>query len=134
MFYFDTLEILQDAALKLSQGGAIKDRLFEAYTCHLSQLDQQGIPAELREDFEALCTAMQREQPLPRETVARASVRKMSNEEVVRHAAMVVHLLVAVARAGSQPLPRRKPRQVGSAPIVNLFAADNADTGVFNRA
>jgi len=117
------LDLLQQAAVTLSQDGAIKDRLAEAYASHLIQIDSEDLPEQLRSEFESLCAAMRRERPLPRETAIRASVRKMSNEEAARHAAAVVKIFAGVARVGTAA-PVRRVRNPASAPIVNLFAAD----------
>lgn len=117
------LDLLQQATVALAQGGAIKDRLAEAFSAHLAQIDPDDLPEALRDDFNALRAAMRRESPLPRESVIRASVRKMSNEEAARHATAVVRAFAGVARAGNQVAVRRV-RNPASAPIVNLFAAD----------
>jgi hypothetical protein len=117
------LDLLQQAAVTLSQGGAIKDRLADAYAEHLIQIDSDELPEQLRGEFNALCSAMRRERPQPRESAIRASVRKMSNEEAARHAAAVVKIFAGVARSGSGIATRRSRNPV-SAPIVNLFAAD----------
>jgi hypothetical protein len=118
----NALDLLQQATLTLSQDGSIKDRLAEAYATHLSQVDAEDLPEHLRSEFESLCAAMRRERPQPRESVTRASVRKMSIEEAARHAALVVRIFAAMARTGTAA-PRRARNPV-SAPIVNLFAAD----------
>ncbi|MBK9253179.1 MAG: hypothetical protein IPM70_15510 [Proteobacteria bacterium] len=117
------LELLQQATVTLSQGGAIKDRLAEAYAAYLIQIDSEDLPENLRAEFNALCTAMRRERPQPRESAIRASVRKMSNDEAARHAAVVVKVFAGVARSGSG-MATRRVRNPASAPIVNLFAAD----------
>lgn len=117
------LDLLQQATITLTQSGAIKDRLAEAYAAHLIQIDADDLPEQLRGDFTALCDAMRRERPLPRESAIRASVRKMSNEEALRHAAVVVKLFAGVARTSTGAVPRRV-RNPASAPIVSLFAAD----------
>jgi hypothetical protein len=117
------LELLQQATVTLSQGGAIKDRLADAYAAYLIQIDSEDLPEHLRAEFNALCAAMRRERPQPRESAIRASVRKMSNDEAARHAAAVVKVFAGVARAGSATSTRRV-RNPASAPIVNLFAAD----------
>ena len=117
------LELLQQATVTLSQGGAIKDRLADAYAAYLIQVDSEDLPEHLRAEFNALCAAMRRERPQPRESAIRASVRKMSNDEAARHAAAVVKIFAGVARAGSVTGTRRV-RNPASAPIVNLFAAD----------
>lgn len=118
------LDLLQQATITLSQGGSIKDRLADAYATHLIQVDVEDLPEPLRDEFEYLCQAMRRERPLPRETAIRASVRKMSNEEAARHAALVVRIFAAVARTGASVIARRSVRNPVGAPIVNLFAAD----------
>jgi hypothetical protein len=116
-------DLLQQATITLSQGGAIKDRLADAYAEYLIQVDCEDLPEQLRAEFNALCSAMRRERPQPRESVIRASVRKMSNDEAARHAAAVVKIFAGVARAGNGNAARRVRNPV-SAPIVNLFAAD----------
>ena len=60
-----TLDLLQRAALRLSQEGSIKDRLAEAYASHLLDVDADELPEDVREDFAAMCEAMHRERPLP---------------------------------------------------------------------
>ncbi len=116
----NSLELLQDAALVLTQAGTVKDRLVSAYTNHLSYLDASLVPDKFRDEFESMCEAMHRERPLPRENPVRASVRKMSNDEANGYAALVVKIYGAVARAGQSALPRTPVL----APIVQLFAAD----------
>jgi hypothetical protein len=69
-----------------------------------------------------MCEAMSRERPLPRENPVRASVRKMSNDEASRYAALVVRLYAAVAR--DRGMAGQISRQPALAPIVQLFAAD----------
>lgn len=132
----DVLDQLHQAMVKLSQSGPIKDRLADAYATFLSSVDAAAIPERYRAGFVELHTALNRERPLPRESVARASVRKMSSEEADRHAALVVHAFAALARVNSPVVvrapARRKPRkqqQMDSAifnvsPIVKLFARD----------
>jgi hypothetical protein len=119
-----TLDLLQKATLKLSQGGSIKDRLADAYASHLIGIDLEDLPEGVRNEFGNLCAAMQREQPLPRESAIRASVRKMSNEEATHYAALVVRVFAAYARAGSASTVRRAPRAVAGAPLMQLLAAD----------
>jgi hypothetical protein len=117
------LDLLLQATVTLTQGGAIKDRLADAYAAHLIQIDSEDLPEHLRSDFDALCSAMRRERPQPRESEIRASVRKMSNEDAARHAAAVVKIFAGVARTGAGTAVRRVRNPISS-PIVNLFAAD----------
>jgi hypothetical protein len=134
----DTLERFHQATVVLCREGAIKDRLADAYAMHLAHIDIEHVPAELRAEFEALRAAMNRALPLPRESVVRASVRKMSNDEASRHAVQVVHLYAGVAR---EQRPVRAPRRASRtlrrvanvsplvspnvSPIVKLFAKEN---------
>jgi hypothetical protein len=123
----DTLDLLQQATVTLSQSGSIKDRLADAYSAHLIDVDADDLPECFRTEFTAMCAAMSRERPLPRESVARASVRKMSNEEAGRYAALVVTVFAALARSSAAAVAtsRRKSRaSQTAAPIVQLFAAE----------
>jgi hypothetical protein len=116
-----TLELLQDAALVLSQHGSVKERLAQAYLCHLSALEASQLPETFRAEFRSMCEAMRRERPQPRENPVLASIRKMSNSEASNYTALVIRLYAAVARAGTS-VPLARPPVL--APIVQLFAAD----------
>jgi hypothetical protein len=119
----ETIDHLQQATLRLSQEGSLKDRLIEAYTHHLEDLDPQSMPEGLRSEFESLHSAMHSAAPLPRECVIRASVRKMSILEVRAHAALVVRSFAALARTDQQARPgQRSSRQSAAHPVVSLFA------------
>jgi hypothetical protein len=117
-----TLDLLQRAALRLSQEGSIKDRLAAAYASHLLEVDADDLPEDVREAFAAMCEAMHRERPLPRESVIRASVRKMSNEEAGRHAALVVRAFASLARAEATGVSMRRAGRKHAAPLVQMFA------------
>jgi hypothetical protein len=117
-----TLDQLQRAALRLSQEGSIKDRLADAYAAHLLEVDTEDLPDDVRDDFAAMCEAMHRERPLPRESVIRASVRKMSNEQAGQHAALVVRAFASLARAESGGASMRRPGRKTAAPVLQMFA------------
>lgn len=117
------LEQLQAATLRLAQAGLVKDRLAEAYLHHLSLIEAHQIPEALRAEFAAMCAAMRRERPLPRENPVRASIRKMSNEEANAYAALVVRAFSAVAQA-REPASAARPTPAALAPIMQLFAAE----------
>jgi hypothetical protein len=117
----NNFEQLQLATLRLSQDGPIKDRLAEAYAAHLVAVEAELLPESLREDFGALCAAMQRESPQVRESAVRASVRKMSAQEASRYAALVVRLFAGMARVEAQATFPAS-RSARSAPVVKLFA------------
>jgi hypothetical protein len=118
----NTLDLLQRAALRLSQEGSIKDRLADAYAAYLLDIDAEDLPEEIREDFAAMCHAMHRERPLPRESVIRASVRKMSNEEAGQHSALVVRAFASLARAEVAGVSMRRAVRKPAAPVLQMFA------------
>jgi hypothetical protein len=121
----NTLDLLQRATIRLSQEGSIKDRLADAYASHLQELEAEDLPDGVRNEFATLCAAMHRERPLPRESVIRASVRKMSNDEAGRYAAMVVRVFATLARTELAVVgTRRNLRGQTSTPVVQLFAAE----------
>lgn len=126
----EVLDQLQQATVKLSQSGPIKERLADAYSTCLHTIEASDIPDRLRADFVEMHAALNRERPLPRESRVRASVRKMSNEEADRHAALVVQAFAALARTRSPVIAPRKPRPepvnaiIKVSPIVKLFARD----------
>ncbi len=118
-----TLDLLQRAAVRLSQDGSIKDRLADAYATHLDELDADDLPEGVRNEFAAMCEALHRERPLSRESVIRASIRKMSNEEAGCYAALVVRLFAVVARSeAAGAAARRVGRNPAVSPVVQLFA------------
>ena len=117
-----TLDLLQRAATRLSQDGSIKDRLADAYSAHLSGVDAEELPETVRMDFVAMCEAMHRERPLPRESVVRASVRKMSTDEAGQYAALVVRALTSVARSETAIAALRHAARKPAAPVLQLFA------------
>jgi hypothetical protein len=119
----EIIDHLQQATLRLSQEGSLKDRLLDAYTHHLAELDPASLPEGLRVEFESLHTALHSATPLPRECVVRASIRKMSSVEVRTHAALVVRAFAALAL--NQQVPRsvqRASRSAQAHPVVSLFA------------
>jgi hypothetical protein len=118
------LDQLQQATLRLTLEGSLKDRLAEAYRDHVRDLDAGSLPESLRDEFDALHSAMHSAVPQPRECVIRASVRKMSNLEVRMHAALVVRAFAALARANADEMTllQRPPRQAASAQVQPLFA------------
>lgn len=119
----DTIDLLQQATMALSQEGSLKDRLIEAYTDHLAELDPQVLPENLCAEFKKLHAAMHSAAPLPRDCVIRASVRKMSIIEVRAHAGLVVRAFAALARNQQvSKAPQRVARSAPSHPVVSLFA------------
>jgi len=93
-----TWEQLEGAALTLARSGTIKDRLADAYRNHLSLVNADELPEELREEFRACHEALTRERPLRGEDAVRATVRKMSNQEADELACCVIRLFAAMVR------------------------------------
>jgi hypothetical protein len=88
---------LEAAVTTLSGNGALKDRLTRAYARHLEQLETEALPPTVRSEFAALANALHSARALPGDNVVRASVRKLSNEEAERCAALIVRTYTQVA-------------------------------------
>ncbi len=83
---------LEAAVTALATQGALKDRLSTAYCNHLEDIDAQDLPLEAQQDFVELSKAMHAARVLPGDSIVRASVRKLSNDEAERYAALIVRL------------------------------------------
>jgi hypothetical protein len=106
---------LESAVLELVGNGALKDRLYAAWCKHLDGIDLQDLPGETQEDYAAMVRVMHGARALPGDSVVRASIRKFSNEEAARYAALVLR----VWRLRVQELaatPRAPARSAASAP------------------
>lgn len=114
-----TWEKFHSATIELAGAGPIKRRLFGAYVNHLSSLDSDQLPKEIREDFSSFTRAMRAVRPLPGEDAVRATVRKMSDHEANLHAVQIVNMLGTVSR---MQMSVRVPQ---SASVVQLYAAEN---------
>ena len=90
-------ERLESAALALSTSDGIKDRLYVAWSRHLADLELRDFPREVREEFEELTRALNRERALPGDSKLRASLRKLSNADATRFAALIVRTYGRVA-------------------------------------
>jgi len=114
-----TWEKLQGATMSLARSGSIKERLAEAYRVYLSELSEEELPREMREEFHAVIEALTRERPMMRgEDAVRATLRKMSSEEADRIACSVVRMFAAAPRVSVAP------RHVPSAQVVPLYLAE----------
>ena len=86
-------------AVSLCTGAqAIKPRLADAWVQHLDAIDPGKLPPGLRVKFRQLRTAMYREQPMPGEHVARASVRKMSQKQAAEHTRTIAAIYSELTR------------------------------------
>lgn len=95
------------ATAMLASAGPIKHRLLEAYRQHLSTVDQEQLPKEIREEFCNLCSGMATVRPLRGETAVQATVRKMSDAEAGLKATQIVNIFGMIARAQIQ---QRQPK------------------------
>ena len=116
-----TFERLQGATLSLSRSAHIKERLTDAFRNHLSYIEEDELPSELREEFRTLNHEVTREPPLLRgEDALRATVRKLSCDEAEAIACRVVHLFVDLTR--TQAASSRKSAK--AAALVPLYLAE----------
>ena len=100
-------ERFQAAVDVLVGDGSIKDRLSLAYVENLDDLEDTELPAELRDTFESLQSALHAERPVGREPCVRATVRKMSGFEAKEHASTIVRLYTDLVRLGERAEPLR---------------------------
>jgi hypothetical protein len=107
---------LQAAALSLAGPGPIKERLTDAYA-HLEDLEAADLPA-FGDEFADMIKALHREQPMPGDSVVRASVRKLSSQDVRQYAELLVRLYGMAASIKHQ---RSAPRAV--APAAKFLVA-----------
>ncbi len=94
-------ESLHKATLELARPSALKQRLTDAFTRHLLDLSPSEMPAELRQDFEALRQSMTRVRPQRGECAVAVTVRKMSIGEADACAARIVALLDSLHRTSA---------------------------------
>jgi hypothetical protein len=128
---------LEAAVTALATHGALKDRLSTAYCTHLEGIAPQDLPLEAQQDFAELSKAMHAARVLPGDSIVRASVRKLSNEEAHAYAALIVRLygmemqnqsqLEATATAAATTLraaARNGAAARAAAPLAALLALD----------
>jgi hypothetical protein len=102
-------ERLEAAALALAGCEPIKDRLAIAWGKHLADLEARDV----RDEFEQLFQALNRERALPGDTVLKASLRKLSTAEASRYATLIIRTYGHVASMKTsqlQILPRAVPQ------------------------
>lgn len=114
-----TWEKLHSATVELAGVGPIKHRLFGAYMNHLSSLDSEQLPKEIRDDFSSFTRAMRSVRPLPGEDAVRATVRKMSDYEANQYAVQIVNMLGTVSR-----VQMGTRSSAAGASVVQLYAAE----------
>lgn len=109
----------QGATLSLARSGSIKDRLADAYRNYLSDISEDELPREIREEFRAVSLSFTREPPMLRgEDAASATIRKLSNDEADHLACSVVRLFSVIPRGGPAV------RHSATAQVVPLYVAE----------
>ena len=127
---------LETAVTILIGHGALKDRLALAYADCLEQLDEQDLPIEVQDEFAQMTQAMHRARALPGDNIVRASIRKLSNEEAQRYAALVVRMYgLRMADQAAIRTPVRAPAARGASPLATLLGLDSttASSGTHSK-
>jgi hypothetical protein len=105
---------LEAAVTALVGNGTLKDRLCTAWCEHLDGLSVHEMPEEAQDEFEALTRVMHGARALPGDSVVRASIRKFSNDEAERCAALILRLYrLRIEELTATP---RVPARAASAP------------------
>lgn len=112
-------ESLYKATLELAKPSAQKQRLTDAFTRHLLDLPSHEMPADLRQDFEALRLSMTRVRPLAGESAVAATVRKMSIGEADACAARIIALLDSLHQAMAAASAKANSQSQGRAPSIS---------------
>lgn len=82
----------------LAGHGHIKQRLIKAYEDNLEEIDEDELPASMRQAFADLRESMYRVTPLKGESRVCASVRKMSPQDATECACRVVALFSELSK------------------------------------
>ena len=103
-------ESLHRAALEVATADSVKQRVTNAFSKYLEELDLATLPAELRPRYTELVARLTRVRPLRGESAVAATVRKMSNEEAAECAQQIVELLADAASVRVTSVPRSRPQ------------------------
>lgn len=134
---------LETAVIELIGNGALKDRLYAAWCKHLDGIAVQDLPEETQEEYAAMVRVMHGARALPGDSVVRASIRKFSNEEAARHAALVLRVwrlrieeLASASRSPVRSAPaalreatQRETTQREATPLAALLALEGGARG-----
>lgn len=111
-------ESLHRAMHELASSESIKQRLINAFSKHLRELDPASLPPEHRARFESLVARLTCVRPLRGENEVTATIRKMSNSEASDCAHQLIDLMAELAAQGADA-GRLRPRRV-----VSLYSAE----------
>ena len=119
---------LEAATLALVGDGTLKDRLCAAYCDHLDDVSEQDLPDEVQEEFAAMVRVMHGARALPGDSVVRASIRKLSNEQAQRYASLILRsygLRIGELAATARTAPRAASEPLESTPLAALLALES---------
>ena len=108
--------------MALCSHGALKDRLAAAYSDHLADIDAQELPLETQQDFVEFSKVMHAARVLPGDHVVRASVRKLSNEQVQLYATLIVRIYGIELQNQNQNASLRAPARIAAPARGNTTA------------
>jgi len=128
---------LEAATLGLVGDGTLKDRLCAAFCDHLDDISELDLPEEVQEEFAAMARVMHGARALPGDSVVRASIRKLSNDQAQRYAGLILRTyvlrireLAATARTSPRSAnPTREDTSRESTPLALLLALENGTQG-----
>ena len=118
-------ERFESAVLTLVGDGPVKQRLVDAFSDNLDDLEDTELPERLRSPFQDLRRALHRVAPLGAEPCVTATVRKMSVQEADQYASRIVRIYrglvqdggpqerLSIVNGGGSKLPRFLAEQSG---------------------
>lgn len=109
-----TWDRFHGAAVLLAGAGPVKQRLANAFRTHLSDLDVEELPRELRADFLSLSASLTAGRAMGGLGIVEATVRKLSDAQAAAYAARLIAMYGQLAQ--SQAAAQRVPalRAIGS--------------------
>lgn len=118
---------LEAAVTILTGHGALKDRLALAYSKYLEHLEQQELPEATQREFAELSLAMHRARALPGDTIVRASIRKLSNEEAESYASLAVRMYgLHMADLAAAQAPVHSASARSATPLAALLTLESS--------
>lgn len=123
---------LESAVLLLAGDGTLKDRLAAAFREHLDDIDELELPDEVQSEYAQMSRTMHLARALPGDNIVRASVRKLSNEEALRFAALIVRM--HALRMKSLAAGTKAPARIGATPrattsLVSMLTVEGGSGG-----
>ena len=128
---------LEAATLALVGDGTLKDRLCAAFCDHLDDISELDLPDEVQEEFAAMTRVMHGARALPGDSVVRASIRKLSNEQAQCYAGLILRAYTVRIRelattARTSPRSASAPQEstsIEGTPLALLLALEDGAHG-----